>query len=162
MCKKMCSCHSLALLVLRLSLGIIFVHQGWMHLENIHGTIAFFGKIGLVPFFAYAVGIIELVGGALAILGLWTRLAALGFVVIMIGVLFTVPGRGGYLNGHDYEFALAGASLALALLGSGFYSISSFCKCSQKNAGGICAWLDGSTCGCKCGCKEGVPTVENK
>jgi uncharacterized membrane protein YphA (DoxX/SURF4 family) len=157
----MCRCHSLGLLILRLSLATIFIHQGWVHLANIHGTIAFFGKLGLPAFVAYLVGIVELVGGILALFGIWTRLAALGFVAIMIGVFYSTPSHGGFLSGHDYEFALAGASLALSLLGSGGYSVHAwFCKCSEKNPRGVCAWLCGSSCGCACGCKEGVP--ENK
>ena len=126
--------QNLGLLILRLALSAIFIHEGWLHLSNIHATIAFFGKLGLAPFVAYLVGIIEFIGGLFVLFGFFTRLGALGFVAIMIGVMFSVPGHGGYLNGHDYEFALAGASLALAVLGSGAYSLhDAFCKCGKKN-----------------------------
>jgi uncharacterized membrane protein YphA (DoxX/SURF4 family) len=72
--------------------------------------------------------IIETVGGVLMILGFFVRYVALLFVGVMLGVfVFTKAGKGNFM-GHELEFTLLTASLAIVFLGSGKYSIQAKLK----------------------------------
>ncbi|MES2712904.1 MAG: DoxX family protein [Pseudomonadota bacterium] len=96
-----------AALLLRVSLGVMFVlHGGLLKLGTfgLEGTMGYFGQLGFPPVFGAIVAFAELFGGIALILGVWTRAVALLFIPIMIGAtlqhlpngwLFTAP-RGGY------------------------------------------------------------------
>ena len=63
-CKKCSWCNAdSALLVLRVGVGAIFIFAGWGKVSDLAGTVAFFGTIGLAPFWAYLVSFVELCGG---------------------------------------------------------------------------------------------------
>lgn len=96
-----------AALLLRVSLGVLFVlHGGLLKFGTfgLAGTMGFFGQIGYPPIFGALVAFAELFGGIALILGVWTRAVSLLFIPIMIGAtllhlpngwLFSAP-RGGY------------------------------------------------------------------
>src|ERR1700720_4440880 len=68
----------LALLLLRLGLGIIFVSHGYPKLfTHLDQTTEGFVKMGFPAYFAYIAGVLEFFGGILLILGLFTRIAGL-------------------------------------------------------------------------------------
>jgi len=98
--------HPLALLVLRLGLGIIMTAHGWQKLSGGLGKfMGFLSNIGVPGWMAYLVVAAEFGGGILLIAGLLTRLAALSIFVDMAvaiakyhgknGLLTTAPGRVG-------------------------------------------------------------------
>jgi putative oxidoreductase len=127
--------------VLRLVVGSIFVAHGAQKLFGVwgggglSGTSAFFTQLGLTPAFPLAllVGIVELAGGIMLILGAFTLLAALALAIDMAVAVWKVHlVNGFFLNwnmlpgqGHGYEFnlALLGALVALMLTGPGALSI---------------------------------------
>lgn len=103
-------------LFLRLGIGIIFLVHGVGKLLNvgpaalgIAGTANFFTSIGIPAplFFAGVVALVETVGGAAVLLGLFTRYAALILAVDMLTALlvFHLPKGFSILNG-GYEFVL--------------------------------------------------------
>ena len=69
---------SYAALLLRLSLGILFLaHAGLkIFVFTPAGTAAFFGSLGLPPALGYVTIVWELVGAVALILGVWPRVAA--------------------------------------------------------------------------------------
>ena len=116
------------LLVLRIALGIIFIAHGYPKLAHLRGGAqmqSFFVEHGLPGYFVYIAGVIETFGGALLLLGLFTRAAALLLAIEMCVAIWKVHSGHGYLAVHDYEFplTLAAACLALATVGAGMISL---------------------------------------
>src|SRR5690242_885297 len=78
-------------LTLRLSLGAVFLGTGWGKLHNLGQVTGFFTELG-IPFpaaQAAMVSVIELVGGSLILLGLFTRFAALPLMATMVVAILT-------------------------------------------------------------------------
>jgi putative oxidoreductase len=116
------------LLGLRIALGIIFIAHGYPKLAHLRGGAqmqSFFVEHGLPGYFVYIAGVIETFGGALLLLGLFTRAAALLLAIEMCVAIWKVHSGHGYLAVHDYEFplTLAAACLALATVGAGMISL---------------------------------------
>ncbi len=77
-------------------------------------------------FVAWVVALLETVGAVLLILGLGTRILAVGFVIDMVVATRLVrigmgksPFSGGQGIGWEFEFILAAVALALLFTGSG-------------------------------------------
>ena len=116
----------LGLLALRVSLGIIFFTHGYPKLAHLGtGMQGFFVQHGLPGYFAYISGVLEVFGGMLLVLGLFTRAAALLLAVEMAVAIWKVHSGGGYLAVNNYELplALAASCLALATVGAGMISL---------------------------------------
>ena len=81
-----------------------------------------------IPFGAIAgpaVALLELFGGLALVLGLFTRMTALGLAAVMAGAIFFVHLPAGFFapNGFEFPLALMGGSIALALIGPGAWSL---------------------------------------
>ncbi len=119
----------IGLVMIRLALGILFFSHGFFKFsDGIENTVAFFETIGLSGFLAYVVGIIELAGGVLMILGLGTRIVSVLFAIILIGALLTVKRSTGMLGGYELDLALLAMSISLMLGGGGPFSLWNFLK----------------------------------
>jgi putative oxidoreductase len=72
-----------------------------------------------------AVGLVEFFGGLALVVGLLTRLAALGLAVDMLGAIVFVHLAGGFFlpAGYEYALHLLVTCLALILAGPGAFSI---------------------------------------
>ena len=78
-------------LAVRLSLGSVFLGTGWGKLHSLGQVTSFFTELG-IPFpaaNAAMVSGIELVGGTLILLGLFTRFAALPLMGTMVVAILT-------------------------------------------------------------------------
>lgn len=121
--------HDLALLVLRVALGAIFIAHGGQKLFwfGIAGTTEAFVGMGvfLPEITAPAVAIAEFFGGLALVAGLFTRLAAGSIAVVMLGAMVMVHLPAGFFLPNGIEFVLMNfaAAVALALLGAGAYSV---------------------------------------
>lgn len=118
----------LGLLLIRVALAVVLIAHGWQKLQNMSGTTGFFGFLGLPPELAYVVMIIELVGGFLILLGLFTKEAALAFAAVMVGAIITVKGSNGLMgsegkSGYELELMLLLISLAMSAIGPGRYTV---------------------------------------
>jgi putative oxidoreductase len=123
----------LALLILRVGSGLIFIPHGYPKMTggggdekggHAHLTQSL-AQMGL-PFpyaFAALVGAIEFFGGLLLILGLQTRWAALALAFVMLVATGRVLVQRGFVGNADFPFSLLVATLALALLGGGAVSL---------------------------------------
>ena len=119
-----------AAFLLRISLGALFLaHAGLkFFVFTPAGTAKFFGSLGLPPALAYATIAVEVVGGIALILGLWTRIAAIAVLPILLGAIFKVHGAAGFFftnphGGWEYPAFWAIALLVQALLGDGAYAL---------------------------------------
>ena len=122
--------RDLALLVGRLGLGVVFIAHGWQKLvtNGVEGTAGFFDSVGvpLPTLSAWLVALVELVGGGLLVLGLAVPVAGLLLALDMLGAwLFVHRGNGVFVTDSGWELVLAlgVASLVLAAVGAGRYSI---------------------------------------
>jgi putative oxidoreductase len=117
----------LALLLLRLGLGIIFVFHGYPKLfAHTRETMQGFSHMGFPVYFAYIAGVFEFFGGLLLIVGLFTRIAGLLLAAEMAVALVKVHGMiANPMAVDNYQFPLACAvgSFALAALGAGLISL---------------------------------------
>lgn len=124
--------------VLRLALGIVFVVSGLGKVLGIGpkaSGIAGFAEtlaglgLPLPTLFAWAVGLVELVGGGLLIVGLFTRYAAGLLAVIMAVATVLVHLPYGFVAGDggiEYTLVLTLVSLALVLSGPGACSLERY------------------------------------
>lgn len=118
----------IALLFLRITVGIIFVAHGKEKLKNLSQTATFFNSIKITPgvFWARLVSFVELLGGLAVTLGFFTQIAAFFLALIMIVAIFTVKRAHGLVGGYEFELLLFAALLALIFLGGGSYALDSF------------------------------------
>lgn len=119
----------LSLLVLRVALGASFMFHGYPKLSEPARWLKAFPGFGFPSYFAYISGILELFGGGLLVLGLFTRGAALLLAIEMGLVLArtTIPAVGIYnLGKYELPLLLGAMSLALATTGAGVISIDAF------------------------------------
>ena len=124
----------LALLVLRLVVGVLFVGHGAQKLfgafggGGLDGTAGMFDNIGLRPgwLHARAAGTAEFAGGALLALGLFTPFAAAALIAVMTAAVITVHAPNGIWNtnqGYEFNLVMAAVVFALAGLGAGSWSL---------------------------------------
>lgn len=111
----------LGLLLLRVALGIVFISHGYPKLTHPGAMRGMFMQHGLPGYFETIAGILELFGGGLLILGLFTRVAALLLAMEMAVAIWKVHSGGGVMAVHNYEFPLAllAGCFALATVGAG-------------------------------------------
>ncbi len=124
--KSLNSLQPLGLLVLRVALGLIFFSHGYPKLAHQGaGMQGFFVQHGFPGYFVYISGVLEVFGGILLVLGLFTRAAALLLAIEMSVAIWKVHSGRGYLAVHEYEFplALATGCFALATVGAGLLSL---------------------------------------
>jgi putative oxidoreductase len=116
----------LALLLLRVGLGVIFISHGYPKLfTELQRTTEVFTKMGFPFCFAYIAGVLEFFGGILLIVGLFTRISGLLLAMEMAVALVKVHGLlANPMAVHDYEFPLALAVGSFALVGTGAGLIS--------------------------------------
>ena len=111
----------LALLVLRLALGVIMIAHGWQKIaDHMHMITGVVHGLGLPNFMAYLVVGAEFVGGILVVIGFLTRLAALAILVDMLVAIFKVHlSHGLFASNGGFEFPMACAAIAFALVFTG-------------------------------------------
>jgi putative oxidoreductase len=124
----------LALLVLRVVVGLLFAGHGAQKLfgafggGGLEGTTGMFDNIGLRPgwLHARAAGTAEFAGGLLLAAGLFTPFAAAALIAVMTAAVITVHGSNGIWNtqrGYEFNLVMAAAVFALAGAGAGTWSL---------------------------------------
>lgn len=124
--KSLNALQPLGLLLLRTAFGIIFMSHGYPLLAHRTGaTQALFVQHGIPGYFVVISGVLELFGGGLLLLGLFTRGAALLLAIEMGLLMWKVYPPHSYLAVHEYAYpmAVAAGCFALATLGAGLISV---------------------------------------
>lgn len=107
----------LALLVLRLVLGAIMIAHGYPKVfGGFHHHMEFVASLGLPGWMAYLSAGTEFFGGIAIVLGLFTRVFSLAIMIEMVIVICKVHFKNGLVGKTGYEFPLALAAIAFALL----------------------------------------------
>lgn len=130
---------TLAPVVLRLTLAVVMLPHGlqkafgWFGGYGWSGTMGFLTEsIGMPWLFAAGVILLELLGPLLLLVGLGSRVVALGFVGLMVGAIVTVHAEHGFFmnwsgqqqgEGFEYHLLVIGAALGLAFSGGGLWSM---------------------------------------
>lgn len=136
------SAQAWGITLLRLAVGVVFVMHGYLAVSVLgpQALGGFIARMGFPPALGTALAwyliAAHLLGGALIILGLWTRWAALANVPPMASAVLLLhvpqgffmkviggtPGRAD-VGGYEFSLLLLAATLALVLMGSGAASI---------------------------------------
>ena len=124
---------NLALLVLRVGIGIVFLAHGINHVfrgGKIEGTAGWFQSLGMRPGIVHAwiASITEIAAGALLVLGFAMPLAGAGVVGTMLVAWITNHRKNGFFifrpgEGYEYVMTLTVVGLALATIGAGEWSL---------------------------------------
>jgi len=116
----------LALLVMRISLGVIMVAHGYQNtFRHLHDHVHMVASLGLPAWLGYVSSLTELLGGLLILVGFFTRPAAFAVCIDLIVAIWKVHWHNGLMAEHGYEFPLAIATIAFALIffGGGQFAI---------------------------------------
>jgi putative oxidoreductase len=107
----------LALLVMRFVLGAIMIAHGYHKVfGGFHHHMDMVGSLGLPRWLAYLSAGTEFFGGIAIVLGLFARFFSLAIVIEMAVAIWKVHFKNGLMGNGGYEFPLAVATIAFALL----------------------------------------------
>lgn len=130
-----------ATLLLRVSLGVMFLAHGFLMKVmtfGLAGTMGYFGSLGYPPVLGAVVALAETAAGIALILGLWTRLVSLLAVPILVGATMQHLGNGWVFSrpGGGWEFPLfwTVALLVQAGLGNGAWALSTAALTGRRQA----------------------------
>jgi len=115
-----------SLLLLRIVVGIIFLVHGWPKLKKLTETWGNFSMMGFKPgwFWGTIVAVLEVVGGALLLLGIWVQVPALLLAVQMMVVTLWKIKKGEKLSGgYEFDLLLVAGALVLVTMGGGAFSL---------------------------------------
>jgi len=116
-----------ALLLLRVMVGIVFITSGWNHLKDPEGRSK---DIEASKGFTIFLGAAELVGGLGVIFGVLAQLAAIGLILIMLSAIQRkifvwrtgLWGKSG-TNGWSYDTMLVVMNLVIVTTGGGNFAL---------------------------------------
>lgn len=136
--RLMSTSNDVSLTTLRVVLGVVFLAHGcqkmlgWFGGFGFHGTMGFFTHMGMPAPLALLIICTEFFGGLGLIVGLLTRIAALGIGCLMIGAIFMVHLQNGFFmnwmgtqkgEGFEYHLLVIAMAAALLLRGAGAFSL---------------------------------------
>lgn len=129
-----------ALLLLRVAVGVTFIVHGVDKLQDLAGTEAFFDSLGipLPALMAPLVAALETFGGIALIAGLLVPLVGLGLAVNMLVAGLTAHTGSGFLasgGGYELVLVLGAAALALAVAGAGRLSLDGLLRLDERIPG---------------------------
>jgi putative oxidoreductase len=116
-----------ALLLLRVMVGIVVITSGWKHLKDPEARSK---DIGMSKGFTIFLGAAEVAGGLGVIFGVLTQLAAAGLILIMLAAIQKKVfvwrtgfwGKSG-TNGWSYDTMLVVMNLVIVTTGGGNFSL---------------------------------------
>ncbi len=129
------------LTILRVTLGLVIAAHaaqkvlGWFGGAGFQGTVDIFSNVyGIPPALGTLAIVVEVVSTVGIIAGAFSRVAAAGVIVIMIGAIVTVVGPNGFfmnwfgqmdagLEGYEYHLLAIAMGLAIVVRGGGALSV---------------------------------------
>lgn len=135
----------LGLLILRGTIGLVFLTHGWPKLTNgASGTAEFFGQLGIPApgLTAWFITLLEFAGGIALIVGALVSILSVLFIFHMATGIFLVhlsngwyvigPGQGG----SEFNVLLIAGLITLLLAGSGRPALDDLLAARRKEAAG--------------------------
>jgi putative oxidoreductase len=124
----------LAILILRVTVGVIFFAHGLQKLfgifggPGINGTASMLNGMGFAPaeIWAWALAVAETAGGFFLILGIMPKLCSFVIAAIMVIAIVKVHGPKGFFmmkGGFEYQLLIISACISLMISGGGKYSV---------------------------------------
>ncbi|MFZ0679921.1 DoxX family protein [Candidatus Binatus sp.] len=124
------------IIFIRIAVGLIFFTQGILKYTDPHLGVLRFTRIGfpMPDFTARFVGAIEIICGLLVLVGLFTRLASIPLLIVILTAIATTkirelfhPGQGFWFMVSDArtDFAMTMSLLFLISVGAGAWSLDS-------------------------------------
>jgi putative oxidoreductase len=142
---------NLALLLFRVTIGAVFIAHGVNHIVGggrIAGTARWFESLGMRPgrLHAWTASLVEVVAGALLVVGLLTPFAGAGVVGIMAVAWITNHRGNGFFifrpgEGWEYVMTLTVCGAVVAVLGPGEWSIDHRVDALADLAGASGLWI---------------------
>ncbi|MEH7383653.1 DoxX family protein [Bacillus sp. JJ1533] len=126
-------------LIIRVVLGITFFIHGLVKFQDgIENTVGWFESIGLPGVLAYGVAVIELVGGIMLVLGLFSRIVSILFAIVMVGAIVKVKLAIGFLGngqmaGYELDLAFLAMAVMLAITGSKAFALDQLIGKGKEN-----------------------------
>ena len=118
---------SVAAIILRLAIGGLFIIHGYPKLgaQQRKQGAEWMKSMGLPGGFILLGGVVEFFGGIAILLGVFTSIIALLFAVWMLSTTWLAAGKmkKKFVGGYELDIILLLASLALAAIGGGIFSI---------------------------------------
>jgi putative oxidoreductase len=104
---------------------------------GLHHHAQFVASLGLPGWLGYVSAFVEFFGGILLLIGLFTRCAAVAIVIDLAVAIGKVHWKNGLLGQGGYQFPMALASIAFALIffGAGPIALDSIWSGSRGRAG---------------------------
>lgn len=115
---------NIALLLLRLIVGIIFIAGGWLHARDPEGRSK---SIGMSKSFTSFLGVAEIAGGLGVAFGVLVSWASIGLILIMLGAIYkkAVVWKSGFWGkgsqGWHYDLMIALVLFVLLTVGPGTF-----------------------------------------
>jgi putative oxidoreductase len=125
-------------LILRVTLAlVVFPHGaqklfGWFGGYGFSGTMGFFTEtVGLPWIIGFMVIILESIGALALLAGFATRIVALSYILLAMGITFTSHFQNGFFmnwsgnqagEGYEYFILWIGIAIALSIMGGGKYA----------------------------------------
>jgi putative oxidoreductase len=127
--RKVTGLRDVVLLIGRLLLALIFVHEGYMLVTHFGGGAAYMAKQGVTrPLFVMVIAL-QLGAGLALVVGLLTRLGALGlglFCLMTAFIFHTNLGDQNELLHFEKDLGIAGGMFTLMIVGAGTLSLDRF------------------------------------
>lgn len=124
--KSLDKLRPLALFLLRAAFGLIFLSHGYpMLVHRANSMHALFAQHGIPDHYVYISGVLEVFGGGLLLVGLFTRGAALALAIEMVLLIWLVYTPHSYFAVNEYAFQMVVATgcFVLATTGAGLISV---------------------------------------
>ena len=121
----------IALLVIRIALGIVFIYHGFPKLLKAQVMAQGMGK---PTGFILVLGLVETLSSLSVIVGLLTEIGAIGLGVVMVGALYykiavwKIPFGAMDKTGWELDFVLLAAALTLFFSGAGSISLDALLR----------------------------------
>ena len=114
----------MALLLMRLMVGAIFLTSGWSHATHAEERAK---SIGMSKGFTFFLGVAEIAGALGVVFGVLTQLAALGLILVMLGAIqkkifvWHIGFWGQKSSGWHYDLMLVIMNLVIITTNGGSY-----------------------------------------
>lgn len=125
-------------LLIRITIGIVFIQSGWGKIHNIEKVIGYFTelKIPLPIFSAHLTAWTELIAGLFIFVGFFTRISSISiFIVMFVAILTTQIASLEHWSDilGTVEFLYALLCLGLILIGAEKLSVDQVIKANTKH-----------------------------